>query len=794
MRSTNTFLLIVVCLFQCIVAFSAPRHADSIPPKTVLLPEVMVKRPTTGARISGDTISFDGKKWMDAGVLKLEDLLKKIPGFQVDGNGRILYNGREISRILLDGEDLAGMRYNLLSRNLRAALVDSVQVIGQYQQNRLMKGFVQSGQTALNIRIGEVYNGRISGSAALSRSFSNHGKAELDLSRIHRSNKHLFFVNTNNTGDHGVLDQTMGSGVQSAEETERPFASWPFTQGEDPVFASLPNAYKKMNRDKTGLYLGSFSVGRFSKMRVNAHGLGTDVYRFSSRFTEVDFKDQWPFNVYSQLSLRQHQHGAGMGIQLDMDKQQKRVSSVKLDLVSSTTTTGQIEDRFSLQHSQFRIRDTLKTTLLQVEYRESWLLKKHYLLVLKNKLALDHNMQHLAASGYPAGWLVEALQESVYKQALLHSGVMMFSDLVLMKAIAKWKAQLGWRNQFDRIHSATHDQLLHRRLFRSYAQAFLQYQRNKQWSFELHAAAGSVLGGAHDGPQLVYPVFHLEPAIRWKPRVMTELRISYLVSRKTPDLFAFHSGPVLISDGSLRNGSDQFSLPLHTAVQVELRNTDLYNGFTGFFVARFSAVKNEVAYASTINAVFEKTGFFLRPSSNMVFLSSGAEKFFHALRISYKVNLSFNALQAIQQVNGLNAYNHMTTVLLDHRITTKWKGVFQWECYHLYSGNHLVSSSFGSPASARREQVGLVQQINLSKVFHANLQASVIRVGARENFPMIDATVRSSISRSWKVSLTLSNLANQVRFKAYTAGLLGMGFQELQLYGRRILLGLQWGF
>ncbi len=794
MRAANTLFLVVVCLFHCTVAFSATKFADTIPPKTVLLPEVMVKRSTTGARISGDTISFDGKKWMDAGVLKLEDLLKKIPGFQVDGNGRILYNGREINRILLDGEDLAGMRYNLLSRNLRAALVDSVQVIGQYQQNRLMKGFVQSGQTALNIRIGQAYKGRISGSAAVSRSFSNHGKAELDLSRIHRSSKHLFFVNTNNTGDHGVIEQMMDSGGQSAAETEKSFASWPFTQREDPVFASLPNAYKKTNRDKTGLYLGSFSVGRFSKLRVNAHGLGTDVSRLSSRFMEVDFKDQLPLNMYSRFSLRQHQHGAGIGIQLDMDKLQKRVSSVKLDLVSCTTTTGQTEDRFSLQRSQFRIRDTLKTTLLQAEYRESWLLKKQYLLVLNNKLALDQNMQHLAASGYPEGWLMGALQEAVYKQALLHNGVMMSSDLVLMKAIAKWKAQFGWRNQFDRIHSAVHDQLLRRRLFRSYVHAFLQYQRNKKWGLELHAAAGSVLTGAHVGDHLVYPVFQVEPAIRWKPRVMTELRISYLVSRKTPDLYAFHAGPVLISDGSIRNGSDQFSLPQHTAVQVELRKTDLYRGFTGFFVARLSAVKNEMAFASYINSVYEKTAFFLRPSSNMVFLSGAAEKFFHTLHISYKVNLSVNMLQAIQQVNGLNAYNHMTTVLLDHRITTKWKGAFQWEWYHLYSANRLASNSFVSSASVIRQQVGLVQQINLSKVFHASLRASVIRVGNNENFPMIDAAVRSSISRSWKVSLTLSNLANQVQFRAYSAGLLGMGFQELQLNERRILLGLQWGF
>lgn len=415
-------------------------------------------------------------------------------------------------------------------------------------------------------------------------------------------------------------------------------------------------------------------------------------------------------------------------------------------------------------------------------------------MVLNNRLALDHNMQHLAASGYPAGWLVDALQESVYKQALMHSGVMVSSDLVLMKAIAKWKAQLGWRNQFDRIHSAVHDQLLRRRLFRTYAHAFLQYQRNKQWGFELSAAAGSVFTGAQVGQHFVCPVFQVEPAIRWKPRVMTELRISYLVSRKTPDLSVFHAGSVLISDGSLRNGINQFSLPQHLALQVELRKTDLYRGFTGFLVARLSAVKNETAYASTINAVFEKTAFFLRPSSNMVFLSSGAEKFFHALRISYKVNLSVNALQAIQQVNGQNINNHMTTVLLDHRITTKWKGAFQWEWYHLYSANRLLSSGFVSPASATRQQHGLVQQVNLAKVVHASLQVSVIRVGNNESFPMIDAALRSSISRSWKASLTLSNLANQVRFRAYTTGLLGMGFQELQLNGRRVLLGLQWGF
>ncbi len=56
------------------------------------------------------------------------------------------FNGKEVDRILIEGEDLTEKNYQLLSRNLNANLVDKVQVINNFSTDRLLKEVDNSGK------------------------------------------------------------------------------------------------------------------------------------------------------------------------------------------------------------------------------------------------------------------------------------------------------------------------------------------------------------------------------------------------------------------------------------------------------------------------------------------------------------------------------------------------------------------------------------------------------------------------------------------------------------------------
>ena len=65
-----------------------------------LLQEIIIKAPELPFKIIGDTIDYDADKYQSNDVNKLEDLLKKMEGFHVEDDGKITFNGKQVSKIL----------------------------------------------------------------------------------------------------------------------------------------------------------------------------------------------------------------------------------------------------------------------------------------------------------------------------------------------------------------------------------------------------------------------------------------------------------------------------------------------------------------------------------------------------------------------------------------------------------------------------------------------------------------------------------------------------------------------
>ena len=209
-------LVVLVCLLQASFLFaSAHRFAiDTILPGSNVreLPGIVIRRNQPMARSSGDTLKFDATRYLKPEAFRLEDLVKNIPGFRVDDNGRIYFNGKEINRIMIDGDDLAGEHYKLLSRNLKALMVDSLQVIQGHEKNRLMQTFSNQDAVAINLIIKKSWIGKTSGNLMISKDIGQRGEADAELIRLAKKAKQLCFINTNNTGANGVTGRGMKTG------------------------------------------------------------------------------------------------------------------------------------------------------------------------------------------------------------------------------------------------------------------------------------------------------------------------------------------------------------------------------------------------------------------------------------------------------------------------------------------------------------------------------------------------------------------------------------------------------
>ncbi|TXH20352.1 MAG: hypothetical protein E6Q95_05935 [Chitinophagaceae bacterium] len=95
--------------------------------KMKILDEVIV-RGNRAIFMKGDTTIFTADSFKVAEGANVESLFKKLPGFTVDRNGKITAQGKTVEKLLVDGEEFFGSDPGIATKNLRADIVQHVQV------------------------------------------------------------------------------------------------------------------------------------------------------------------------------------------------------------------------------------------------------------------------------------------------------------------------------------------------------------------------------------------------------------------------------------------------------------------------------------------------------------------------------------------------------------------------------------------------------------------------------------------------------------------------------------------
>jgi hypothetical protein len=92
-----------------------------------ILDEIVLKSraPVT---IKKDTLEFNVKSFKTKKDANVEDLLKALPGVEVDAEGKITVNGKSVSQILVNGQPFFGNDQTIVTKNLTKDIIETVQV------------------------------------------------------------------------------------------------------------------------------------------------------------------------------------------------------------------------------------------------------------------------------------------------------------------------------------------------------------------------------------------------------------------------------------------------------------------------------------------------------------------------------------------------------------------------------------------------------------------------------------------------------------------------------------------
>jgi hypothetical protein len=115
--------------------------------------EIVSKMPIT---IKGDTIIYNADSFKNGSERKLEDVLKKLPGVEINAAGEIEVEGKVVEKILIDGKEFFSGDTKLASKNIPSNAVDKIQVLRNYSNVSQLSG-VQNNQdrVAINIKLKE---------------------------------------------------------------------------------------------------------------------------------------------------------------------------------------------------------------------------------------------------------------------------------------------------------------------------------------------------------------------------------------------------------------------------------------------------------------------------------------------------------------------------------------------------------------------------------------------------------------------------------------------------------------
>jgi len=102
--------------------------------------------------MKGDTVEYNADSFQTRAFDNVDELLKKLPGIEVDRNGKIKAYGKEVKKMLVDGEEFFSDDPAVVSQTLRAASVEKVQVFDKKSDQAAFTG-VDDGELMKTINL-----------------------------------------------------------------------------------------------------------------------------------------------------------------------------------------------------------------------------------------------------------------------------------------------------------------------------------------------------------------------------------------------------------------------------------------------------------------------------------------------------------------------------------------------------------------------------------------------------------------------------------------------------------------
>jgi hypothetical protein len=176
--------------------------------QTYILPAMEVKAEHSPIRFGKDTVEYNAAAFKTQAGDVVEDLLKKLPGVEVERDGSVKAYGEKVQNVLVDGKEFFGKDTRIATKNLEADAVDKVQVFDKKSDEAAFTG-VEDGrdEKTINLQLKEDkkkgYFGNMNGGVGSNERYS----AKANVNRFSSGSRFSFIGTANNINEQGFSIQ-----------------------------------------------------------------------------------------------------------------------------------------------------------------------------------------------------------------------------------------------------------------------------------------------------------------------------------------------------------------------------------------------------------------------------------------------------------------------------------------------------------------------------------------------------------------------------------------------------------
>jgi len=169
------------------------------------LMEVVIKAAKATLSIRGDTIEYDASSFKVPPGSTVEDLLRRLPGIEVDGDGNIKAQGKDVKRVYVNGKTFFGDDPKAATKNLGAETLSKIQVYDEKSEQTKLTG-IDDGkkEKAMNLELKEEFKkgsfGKITAAAGTEERWAGRG----NYNRFNPKKQFSLIGYANNVNETGV--------------------------------------------------------------------------------------------------------------------------------------------------------------------------------------------------------------------------------------------------------------------------------------------------------------------------------------------------------------------------------------------------------------------------------------------------------------------------------------------------------------------------------------------------------------------------------------------------------------